>query len=46
MGALDVQVKEMKSMSEAIRKLESRKEDSFSREKLTEEYMQSTTRNG
>ncbi|XP_020100084.1 peroxisomal membrane protein PEX14-like [Ananas comosus] len=46
MGALDVQVKEMKSMSEALRKLESRKEDSFSREKLTEEYMQSTTRNG
>ncbi|XP_072999015.1 peroxisomal membrane protein PEX14-like isoform X1 [Typha latifolia] len=46
MGALDVQVKEMKSMSDAIRKLESRREDSFSQNNLIEEHVQSTARNG
>ena len=37
MGALDMQVKEMKSMGDAIHKLESRRENSFSQEKLLEE---------
>ncbi|KAG1342781.1 peroxisomal membrane protein PEX14 [Cocos nucifera] len=46
MGALDVQVKEMKSMGDAIRKLESTRENSFSQEKLIEEYIQSTVGNG
>ncbi|XP_010940049.1 peroxisomal membrane protein PEX14 isoform X4 [Elaeis guineensis] len=46
MGALDMQVKEMKSMGDAIHKLESRRENSFSQEKLLEEYIQSTVGNG
>ncbi|XP_008782461.1 peroxisomal membrane protein PEX14-like isoform X2 [Phoenix dactylifera] len=46
MVALDVQVKEMKSMGDAIRKLESTRENSFSQEKLIEEYIQSTVGNG
>ncbi|WOL02918.1 peroxisomal membrane protein PEX14-like isoform X1 [Canna indica] len=35
MGALDVQVKEMKSIRDAIRGLESRRGDNFSKDKLT-----------
>lgn len=46
MAALDVQVKEMKSMGDAIRKLESTRENGFSQEKLIEEYIQSTVGNG
>ncbi|XP_008787960.2 peroxisomal membrane protein PEX14-like [Phoenix dactylifera] len=46
MGALDMQVKEMKSMGDAIHKLESKRGTSLSQEKLLEEYIQSTVGNG
>lgn len=42
MGMVDVQVKEMKTMNEAIRNLEKAREQ----EKLIEEYAQSATANG
>lgn len=42
MGMIDVQVKEMKSMSEAIHKLEKAREQ----EKLIDEYVQFATANG
>ncbi|XP_072985815.1 peroxisomal membrane protein PEX14-like isoform X2 [Typha latifolia] len=45
MEALDVQVKEMKSMTDTIRKLERRREDTYQQDKMTEEHIQST-RNG
>ncbi|XP_020270622.1 peroxisomal membrane protein PEX14 [Asparagus officinalis] len=45
MSAMDVQVKEMKSMGEAIRKLESSRENSHSKEKMMEEYIQSNIGN-
>lgn len=46
MSMMDVQVKEMKNMGEAIRKLESTKENSSYQDKLIQEYIQSTIGNG
>lgn len=45
MSLIDVQVKEMKSMSEVIRKLEAR-EHSYSENRLMKDHVQSTTGNG
>ncbi|KAJ6838596.1 peroxisomal membrane protein PEX14 [Iris pallida] len=46
MGMMDVQLKEMKTMGETIRKLESTKENSSYQDKLIQEYIQSTIGNG
>lgn len=46
MSMMDVQVKEMKSMGEAIRKLESTREISHSQEKMMEAYARSNMENG
>lgn len=43
---IDVQVKEMTSMGEAIRKLESKRENSHSHEKMMEAYLRSNMENG
>ncbi|XP_042473071.1 peroxisomal membrane protein PEX14-like [Zingiber officinale] len=46
MAALDVQVKEMKSMGDAIRRLESTRDDRFSEDKPIYENIMHTTGNG
>lgn len=46
MSLLDVQVKEMKSMGEAIRKLEITREVTHSSDKHTKDYIQSASGNG
>ncbi|KAJ8641905.1 hypothetical protein MRB53_018599 [Persea americana] len=46
MSLLDVQVKEMKSMRDAIRKLEVTREVTHSPDKHTEDYIQSASANG
>lgn len=46
MGMMDVQVKEMKTIGEAIRRLESTRENSSHQDKLIQEYIQSTMENG
>ncbi|XP_074582538.1 peroxisomal membrane protein PEX14-like isoform X1 [Curcuma longa] len=46
MGALDVQVKEMKSMGDAIRRMESTRDVRFSEDNLVQENIMHTTGNG
>lgn len=45
MNMMDIQVKEMKTMGEAIRKLENAKDNDHSHNKMMEEYIR-TNRNG